>query len=364
MTSRIVVVVVVSMFYAGLTTGASEIGESKGKSATIKNIESEMNSGTDSVVTSQKNSSSPESSYSKIFSNVPPVESYIEILYVIFTILVTWGLYRVNKAQRYDALMNHYSQIHQNVWSESVADVRLWLLHDDSYKREIENILMRRNNLETQEQHLGLTASEYKKLDKLDNFINVIQRSELLPEFIRSRDRSMGVPYFDWWIEALIEKNRSEVIKYIEYHYSKLHKTIQRTADKLGVETTSLSDECSYDYLYSKINCWVKKYSDYIADTNTAEKRDSTTHDRREKFRIDHSIKNINTNTDDIAVGQENKIITFTCSNNMRHFVQLKKIANTNPTYSVKDSNDVCKTTPVYVDDTNVKIHYDPDCRS
>lgn len=133
--------------------------------------------------------------------------------------VIAWMLYRLNKNQQKESWLKVYKEVHEAFWNDlMMAEVRSWIACEQAYL-EIKPILQKRRNID--EGKLlsdNLSKSEYVLIDKLDRFLNLVLRinvvnSQLNFDYGQGAWKTLFIEY--WLIESMKE-NRSELDWYVQ----------------------------------------------------------------------------------------------------------------------------------------------------
>jgi hypothetical protein len=140
--------------------------------------------------------------------------------------IIAVQLYALNRHQHKDAWIKTYTDLHQSFWNDPVmAKVRYWINYDRAYL-EIKPILQKRRNINdgklAQEE---LQESEYKCLDDLDKFYNLVLEVKALNAHLKVKfDQEFWTRlYFNYWASKRIQdEKRAELRWYVERFYPEL----------------------------------------------------------------------------------------------------------------------------------------------
>ena len=152
------------------------------------------------------------------------MDSLVEITKIITTIAsvaIAISLYRLSRQQRSDTWLRLFSEIHHTFWNDpDICEIRYCLCHDNAYKPLGETISLRMEILNGSTDD-KLSIEQQELLDKLDKFLNLIDRAV---------GTSLGAPkakhmwrkrFFTAWIDLCINSSRTEFDCYINYFYGK-----------------------------------------------------------------------------------------------------------------------------------------------
>jgi hypothetical protein len=135
--------------------------------------------------------------------------------------------FRVNRQGHRESWLRNYRELHELFWTDqSLKDVRHWLASDRAY-RFARAALLKRRRLE-ELKGLGqaisdddyLTDEEYEVIEKLDRFLNFVQRVQIVvvPEFRKKAD-FWSTLFFAWWLVRCRSADREEIHWYIRTCY-------------------------------------------------------------------------------------------------------------------------------------------------
>ncbi|QDT11321.1 hypothetical protein [Planctomycetes bacterium K23_9] len=119
--------------------------------------------------------------------------------------ILALAVYRLTSRQREDAWDHHFASIHHSFWDDpDYQQVREWVASPKSYV-ELSEVLAKRRSAEAQQQ---LTSDEYKKLDQLDKFLNLLARVVALNRKKGGKnDGLVNALFFVYWAKRVTDSS-------------------------------------------------------------------------------------------------------------------------------------------------------------
>jgi hypothetical protein len=134
-------------------------------------------------------------------------------------------LYRLNKNQQKDSWLKVYKEVHEAFWNDPMmAEVRSWVACEQAYL-EIKPILQKRQNIdEGKLSSDNLNKSEYTVIDKLDRFLNLVLRINVVNSQSNFDDGQSAwrALFVDYWLIESMKENRSELNWYVQRFFPEL----------------------------------------------------------------------------------------------------------------------------------------------
>lgn len=143
-------------------------------------------------------------------------------------VLIAAGLvYKFSRQQARESWLRTYKELHEFFWSDpDFREIRAWLACTDAYAK-IQPVLEKRQLIDKENRPSdSISEEEYKKLEKLDRFLNFLLRVIVLnPEFKRRRDLWDKL-YFQYWLDQFYHPSRPELRWYFGEFYEDIYKTL------------------------------------------------------------------------------------------------------------------------------------------
>lgn len=158
------------------------------------------------------------------------LQDYIEIGQLIATgvagiagLLLSLAVYKLSSRQREDSWQLHFASIHDSFWKDDeYRIVRSWLSCQIAYEQELKGTLQKclDKNLDP-----TITPCEYRSLDNLDKFLNLLTRVIALDSKNASHRSLLDALFFSYWLERAVRKtedeplNKTELYAYVNKYY-------------------------------------------------------------------------------------------------------------------------------------------------
>ena len=124
---------------------------------------------------------------------------------------------RSNKDEWLKAYQSHYFEFWHD---EDLRDIRIAIANDKAYE-DLKVILLKRlNNPES------ISNKEYREIDKIDKFINILTLIKGLNPLLSRKDKISEEWFLNYWLLSPKTMNRVELLDYIELCYSTSYHTI------------------------------------------------------------------------------------------------------------------------------------------
>ncbi len=139
-------------------------------------------------------------------------------------VAISIALYLHNLRQREDAWLQQFGILHEQFWNDKdIAMVRSWIANDDAYKDIRDVLVVRRQGREC------VSAAQYKLLEALDKFMNLLMRAHLARKISKSLDEMWDRLFFEYWLDEIRDaekpgSHRQELCWYVQTFYSELLK--------------------------------------------------------------------------------------------------------------------------------------------
>jgi len=140
----------------------------------------------------------------------------IALLTTAFVAAATFILVTLWQANRQWA--EDFRALIADFWKDEDASlVRMWVISDQLYSKELKSVLIRRNA----QKENALDHNDSAKLDKIDKFLSTLVRFQTFKArwmFKQQRNLLAKMPYDYWLVKAL---SHPELRRYIEEHWGK-----------------------------------------------------------------------------------------------------------------------------------------------
>jgi len=140
---------------------------------------------------------------------------------------IAWMLYRLNGRQQKESWLRAFTEFHEAFWNDSdMSEVRCWIAYERAYL-DIKPILQKRKDIE--EGKLSpetLEKREYEVIDKLDKFLNLVLRVDVISSLLKSDygQHLLRELFIDYWLKQSLRENRAELKWYVEHFLPELAK--------------------------------------------------------------------------------------------------------------------------------------------
>jgi hypothetical protein len=133
--------------------------------------------------------------------------------------VIAWMLYRLSENQQKDAWLKVYKEVHEAFWDDFVmAEVRSWIACEQSYL-ELKQVLQKRKDIDEGKLSAdNLDGTEYVLIDKLDKFLNLVLRINVVNSQLSSDygQRAWKTLFIEYWLIESMKENRSELNWYVQ----------------------------------------------------------------------------------------------------------------------------------------------------
>lgn len=138
-------------------------------------------------------------------------------------ILLALAVYRLSRLQLRDSWLRIFGEIHAAFWTdEDIEKIRHCLAYSEAYE-PLGKVLERRRDLhEGVEGAAELSQDEYKLLDRLDKFLNLLARAIGVKLEFSWRRKLWQSLFFQFWLSAAMDPKKPELTWYLEEFYSGL----------------------------------------------------------------------------------------------------------------------------------------------
>lgn len=152
------------------------------------------------------------------------IEIALTFVASIAGIAIAYLVYQLDRRQHKETWIRTYREIHAVFWNDpNMAKVRYWINYDRAYL-EIKPVLEKRRKIADGELPLvELFDTEYKVLDDLDKFYNLVLQVIALNKHVKAdfgQDLWTNL-YFSYWVKERIadDPERSDLLWYIKTFY-------------------------------------------------------------------------------------------------------------------------------------------------
>jgi hypothetical protein len=161
------------------------------------------------------------------------IQALFSFLTLVFTAItgiagtiITVQIYMLSRHEQRNAWIKTYTELHEAFWNDPVmTKVRYWINYDRAYL-EIKPILQKRRDIAVGKiEQEELQESEYKCLDDLDKFYNLVLEVKALNAHLKVKfDQEYWTHlYFNYWSSKRIQdEKRAELRWYVERFYPEL----------------------------------------------------------------------------------------------------------------------------------------------
>jgi len=151
----------------------------------------------------------------------------VNLLIGIGSIFIALAVYKLSRQKLRELWLENFGEIHTTFWNDNdIREIRYCITYDEAYEPLKAVLLHRRSIYENvDENQKRLEKDEYVLLDKLDKFLNLLERAiNIRPELDKYNDLWRAL-FFQFWLQKCFDnKDRTELTWYIQTFYENLEK--------------------------------------------------------------------------------------------------------------------------------------------